>query len=59
MKDSTKNKAAGAVKVASGQFKQALAKVVKSPSLKAEGIAEETAGKVQKIAGALEDIVGN
>lgn len=58
MKPSTKNKVEGAAKVASGQLKQAVAKVVNSPLLKTEGIAEEAVGKVQKAAGALEDIVG-
>ncbi len=57
MKSSTKNKAAGTAKVVAGQFKQAVGKAIKSPALEAEGIVDETAGKVQKAVGALEDVI--
>lgn len=51
MKASTINKARGAGNIASGETKQAVGKVVRSPSLRAKGGAQELAGRIQREVG--------
>lgn len=51
MKASTSNKTRGAGNVAAGKTKQVVGKVIRSPKLRAKGIAQEVGGRIQQSVG--------
>jgi uncharacterized protein YjbJ (UPF0337 family) len=59
MKKSTKDDAKGKLRQAKGVIKQAAGKIAGSPGLKAEGLVDETAGKVQQKVARVEKAVGH
>jgi uncharacterized protein YjbJ (UPF0337 family) len=56
MKDSTKDKVAGAVHEAKGAVKEKVGQATNNPDLEAEGSGEKLAGKVQKKVGDVEKV---
>jgi uncharacterized protein YjbJ (UPF0337 family) len=57
MKDSTKDKAEGALHEAKGAVKEAVGHAVNNPDLEAEGLAEKVTGKIQKKVGDVEKVI--
>jgi uncharacterized protein YjbJ (UPF0337 family) len=51
MKASTTNMTRGAGNIAGGKTRQAAGKVVRSPRLRAKGVAQETGGRIQRAVG--------
>jgi uncharacterized protein YjbJ (UPF0337 family) len=56
MKDSTKDKVAGAVHDAKGTVKEKIGHATNNPNLEAEGQDEKVAGKIQKKVGDIEKV---
>ena len=57
MKPSTKNEIAGKVHEVKGKAKEKVGQLTNDPDLKAEGLGEKIAGKVQKKIGQVEKVV--
>lgn len=51
MKPSTTNMARGAGNVVGGKTRQAVGKVVRSPSMQGKGVAQEVGGRIQRAVG--------
>ncbi len=58
MKSSMKDKVEGTLHEAKGNLKLMAGKMTDNPQLKAEGIAEKTAGKIQEKCGQVKKAVG-
>jgi uncharacterized protein YjbJ (UPF0337 family) len=56
MKDSTKDKVAGAVHDAKGTIKEKVGHATRNPDLEAEGEDEKVVGKIQKKVGDVEKV---
>jgi uncharacterized protein YjbJ (UPF0337 family) len=56
MKDSTKDKVAGAMHDAKGTVKQKIGHAINNPDLEAEGQDEKVGGKIQKKVGDIEKV---
>jgi uncharacterized protein YjbJ (UPF0337 family) len=59
MKDSTKDKAEGAMHDAKGTVKEKVGHALNKPDLEAEGTAEKVGGKIQKKVGDIEKAAGS
>ena len=57
MKDSTKDKVAGAVHDAKGTIKEKIGHATNNPNLEAEGQDEKVGGKIQKKVGDIEKVL--
>jgi uncharacterized protein YjbJ (UPF0337 family) len=57
MKDSTKDKAEGAVHELKGAVKEKVGHATKNPNLEKEGIDEKVGGKIQKKVGDVEKVL--
>jgi uncharacterized protein YjbJ (UPF0337 family) len=57
MKDSTKDKLAGAGHELKGAFKEKAGQLTNNPNLQDEGTGEKIAGKIQKKIGDLEKVI--
>jgi len=58
MKSSMKDKVEGTLHEAKGNLKEIAGKMTDNPKLKAEGIAEKTAGKIQEKVGEIKKVLG-
>lgn len=58
MKSGTKDKVAGKFHEVKGALKEAVGDLTDNPKLKAEGIVEKTAGKVQEKVGQVKKVLG-
>jgi uncharacterized protein YjbJ (UPF0337 family) len=58
MKPSTEDKTTGKLHEVKGAIKQEAGEVTNNPNLEADGRAEKNAGKVQNVAGKIEEAVG-
>jgi uncharacterized protein YjbJ (UPF0337 family) len=58
MKSSMKDKVEGTLHEAKGNLKEMAGKMTDNPKLRAEGIAEKTAGKIQEKRGQVKKVLG-
>lgn len=58
MKSSMKDKVEGTLHEVKGNLKEMAGKMIDNPKLKAEGIAENTAGKIQEKSGQVKKVLG-
>jgi len=58
MKSSMKDKVEGTFHEAKGNLKEMAGKMTDTPKLRAEGIAEKTAGKIQEKRGQVKKVLG-
>ena len=58
MKSSMKDKVEGTLHEAKGNLKEMAGKMTDTPELRAEGIAEKTAGKIQEKRGQVKKVLG-